>query len=155
MDKKELTKEQTKEKALRLLEFRSHSEEELRQKLERAGGTEIEDVLEFCRNYNFLNDKEYAKKLARDLSNLKRYGKRRIKDELYSRGIDGEFIEEALFELDDEEYEKLLPLMQKKLNNNFDKKNEDKAIRYFLYRGYNFSDIKRCLDILKENKDGL
>lgn len=151
MDKKELTLEQTKEKALRLLEFRSHSENELKQKLERAGGTGIDKVLEFCRQYNFLNDREYAKKLSKDLANLKKYGKRRIKDELRSRGIDDEYITEALDELDVDEEERLLPLLEKKINNNFDKKNEDKAIRYFLYRGYEFSDIKRCLDTIKEN----
>ena len=153
MEKKELTFEQTKEKALRLLEFRSHSENELEKKLKNAGGTGIDEVLDFCREYNFLNDREYAKKLSKDLSHLKKYGKRRIKDELKSRGIDDEYIGEALYELDVDEEESLLPLLKKKLANNFDKKNEDKAIRYFLYRGYEFSDIKRCLEVLKENNE--
>lgn len=153
MEKKELTFEQTKEKALRLLEFRSHSENELEKKLKNAGGTGIDEVLDFCREYNFLNDREYAKKLSKDLSHLKKYGKRRIKDELKSRGIADEYIGEALDELDVDEEESLLPLLEKKLANNFDKKNEDKAIRYFLYRGYEFSDIKRCLEVLKENNE--
>ena len=152
MERKELTYEQTKEKALRLLEFRSHSENELKKKLKNAGGTGIDEVLDFCREYNFLNDREYAKKLSKDLSNLKKYGKRRIKDELRARGIDDEYIVEAVEELEVNEEEMLFPLLEKKLNNNFDKKNEDKAIRYFLYRGYEFSDIKRCLDVIKENK---
>ncbi len=148
-EKRELTFDETKEKALRLLEFRSHSEDELRKKLKNAGGTGIDEVLDFCREYNFLNDSEYAKKLAKDLLNLKKYGKRRIKDELSSRGIDDEYIVEALEELDLDEKENLLPLIEKKLNNNFDKKNIDKAIRYFLYRGYEFSDIKKCIEEIK------
>ena len=135
------------------MEFRSHSENELRKKLQNAGGTGIDEVLHFCREYNFLNDREYAKKLSKDLANLKKYGKRRIKDELKSRGIDDEYIVEAVEELEVDEEEMLLPLLEKKLNNNFDKKNEDKAIRYFLYRGYEFSDIKRCLDVIKENNE--
>lgn len=153
MERKELTLEQTKEKALRLLEFRSHSEAELRKKLKTAGGTGIDEVLEFCREYNFLNDREYAKKLSKDLANLKKYGKRRIKDELRSRGLDDGYIAEAMDDLEVNEYENLIPLLEKKLNNNFDKKNIDKAIRYFLYRGYEFSDIKRCLDEIKENSE--
>ena len=50
-EKKELTFEQAKDKALRLLEFRSHSERELKDKLKRAGAKEddIEEILEFCR----------------------------------------------------------------------------------------------------------
>ena len=153
MEKKELTYEQTKEKALRLLEFRSHSEFELIKKLERAGGTEIESVLEFCREYNFVNDADYAKKCAKDLCNLKKYGVRRIKDELRAKGIEAELIEDALSELFVCEEETLLPLMEKKLAGNFEKKNVDKAIRYFLYRGYGFSDINKCIDTLKNGEE--
>ena len=155
MEKKQLTREQTKEKALRLLDFRSHSEEELRQKLVRAGGTEIDEVLSFCREYKFIDDRSYATKLAHDLQHLKKYGKKRIKDELLSRGIDTEFTEEAIALLEDDESERLMPLVCRKLGNNFEQKNIDKVIRYFLYRGYKFNDIKNCIDELKENCNGI
>ncbi|NDO19904.1 regulatory protein RecX [Lachnospiraceae bacterium MD329] len=149
-EQKELTFEQTKDKALRLLEFRAHSERELTDKLKRAGAKDnnIEEVLEFCRNYGFVDDRSFAVKKARDLKNLKRYGIRRIKSELYSKGIAAEYIEEAVAELDDNE-EMLIPLVEKKLGGNFEKKNVDKCIRYFIYRGYSFSDIKNCIDELK------
>lgn len=115
-EQKELTFEQTKDKALRLLEFRAHSERELTDKLKRAGakGNDIEEVLEFCRNYGFVDDRSFAVKKARDLKNLKRYGIRRIKSELYSKGIAAEYIEEAVSELDDDEEEMLIPLVEKK-----------------------------------------
>ena len=104
-EQKELTFEQTKDKALRLLEFRAHSERELTDKLKRAGakGNDIEEVLEFCRNYGFVDDRSFAVKKARDLKNLKRYGIRRIKSELYSKGIAAEYIEDSVAELDDNE----------------------------------------------------
>ncbi len=151
-EKKELTFEQAKDKALRLLEFRSHSERELCDKLKRAGAREedIEEILDFCRNYGFVDDRKFAANKARDLKNLKKYGKRRIKAELYSKGIDGEYIEEALCFLEDDEEDMLLPLVQKKLGGNFEKKNVDKCIRYFLYRGYNFGDIKNCIENIKQ-----
>lgn len=150
-EQKELNYEETKDKALRLLEFRAHSEKELTDKLKRAGAkdADIEEVLAFCRNYGFVNDREYAVRKARDLKNLKRYGIRRIKSELYAKGIDAEYIEEAVSELDDDEREQLLPLVEKKLGGNFEKKNIDKCIRYFIYRGYSFGDIKNCIDTIK------
>lgn len=42
-----------------MLEFRSHSERELSDKLKRAGAKEedIDEILEFCRNYGFLDDR--------------------------------------------------------------------------------------------------
>lgn len=150
-EQKELTFEQAKDKALRLLEFRAHSERELTDKLRRAGAREedIDGILDFCRNYGFVNDRSYAMRKARDLKNLKRYGIKRIKSELYAKGIDAEYIEEAVAELDDDESEMLLPLVEKKLGGNFEKKNIDKCIRYFIYRGYSFSDIKNCIDTIK------
>ena len=151
IEKKELNKAQAKEKALRLLEFRSHSEKELRDKLIRAGANsdDLPEIFDFLREYSFVNDAEYAKKLARDLQNLNKYGMRRIREELKSRGIFGEDLENAMLELTDEEEDQLLPLMERKLSGNFDKKNIDRAIRYFAYRGYGYDDIKSCLEKIR------
>ena len=151
-EKKELTFDEAKDKALRLLEFRSHSERELSDKLKRAGAKEedIDEILEFCRNYGFLDDRKYGIAKAKDLKNLKKYGKRRIKSELYSKGIDTEYVEEAVSYLEEDEEDMLLPLVEKRLKGNFEKKNIDKCIRYFMYRGYGFSDIKNCIDNIKE-----
>lgn len=150
-EQRELTLEEAKDKALRLLEFRAHSEKELADKLKRAGAREydIEEILEFCRNYGFVNDRSYALSKARDLKNLKKYGVRRIRSELYSKGIPAEYIEEAVSELDYEEND-LLPLIEKRLKGDFEKKNVDKCIRYFIYRGYSFSDIKGCIENIKQ-----
>lgn len=150
-EKKELTAALAKEKALRLLEFRSHSEKELRDKLLRAGAKaeDLPEIFEFLREYSLVNDAEYAKKLARDLQNLNKYGMRRIRDELKARGIFGEDLENAMAELVDEERETILPLMERKLAGNFEKKNIDRAIRYFLYRGYGFDDIKSAIEKIR------
>ena len=51
-----------------------------------------------------------------------------------------------MLELSDEEEDQLLPLMERKLGGNFDKKNIDRAIRYFAYRGYDFGDIKSAIE---------
>lgn len=150
-ERKELSKSEAKEKALRLLEFRSHSEKELYDKLIRAGANaeDLPEIFEFLREYSFVNDAEYAKKLARDLQNLNKYGRRRIREELKFRGIFGEDLENAMLELSDEEEEQLLPLMERKLGGNFEKKNIDRAIRYFAYRGYGFDDIKSAVERIK------
>lgn len=150
-EKKELTLMEAKEKALRLLEFRSHSEKEIRDKLIQAGakGEDLPEITEFLKEFGLLNDGEYAKRLARDLQNLKKLGKRRIVGELKAKGISGENLENAIMELEDEEENALLPLLERKLGGDFDKKNVDRAIRYFIYRGYGFDDIKACIDKLK------
>ena len=150
--RKELDKKAAKEKALRYLEYRTHSEKELTDKLKRAGANEedIPSIIEFLKEYGFLNDAENAKHLARDMQNLKKYGKNRIISELKFRGIDSEYIEDAIAELGDSERDTLYPLVARRLGNDFDRKNIEKTVRYFAYRGYKYDDIKSCIDELKE-----
>ena len=155
-ENRELNYKQTKDKAMRLLTFRAHSEKELSDKLRRAGAKDedIEKTLGFCREYNLVNDEEYARLKARDLKNLKKYGSRRIAAELQRLGVSGEDAAEALAEIDgDDEQERLYPLVQKKLGGDFEKKNVDKCIRYFIYRGYGFGDIKACIERAKGEFD--
>lgn len=157
MKKYELkTYEQIKEKALRLLEFRAHSEGELFQKLRQQGASEehIEQVLAFCREYGFVNDEDFAIRKARDLQNIKKFGKHRIMQELRAKGISGELANMAVSQLDFEEND-LKPMIEKKLKGDFDKKNIDKCIRYFIYRGYDFGQIKNCIEELKGEIDDL
>ncbi len=152
---KELSFEQAKEKALRLLEFRSHSERELSDKLRRAGAKneDIEEILDFCRNYGFVDDKRYAQRKAKDLQHLKKFGRRRIEQELYAKGISSVHIAEAIAELDFEDAEDTLcPLVRKKLGGSFEKKSIDRCIRYFIYRGYDISDIKSCIEKIKNEE---
>lgn len=151
IEKKELTAVQAKSKALRLLEFRAHSEKELCDKLIRAGANpqDLPPIMDFLKEYNFLNDAGYAVRLASELQNLKKFGKYRIIQELKHRGISGDDLENAISSLTFDEEETLLPLVERKLGGNFEKKNIDKAIRYFMYRGYSFEDIKNCIDRIK------
>lgn len=147
-EKKEMDFSKTKEKALRLLEFRNHSSGELRKKLKIAGAADedIERVIEFLVEYNLINDREYAKRLALDLKNLKKFGERRIRSELLSRGIDSEFVEEAILELPEFEEDQLLILVEKRLKGDFEKKNKERVLRYFIGRGYSFDEIKKTIE---------
>lgn len=150
------TYEDVKEKALRLLEFRSHSEKELRDKLKHHEASEenIELTLEFCRRYGFVNDESYAQRKAQDLMNLKKYGIRRIRSELKAKGIADDIIESAIYSLDTgSEQDTLRNLLEKKLKNDFSPKNKDKCIRYFIYRGYDLYDIKDAIRSLEDEYD--
>ncbi|MBQ3427661.1 MAG: regulatory protein RecX [Clostridia bacterium] len=145
------TYEAVKEKALRLLEFRSHSEHELSQKLRLLGAKQehIEAVLDFCREYGFVDDKAYASRKAADLFRLKKFGRRRIENELRSLGIPDEYI--ILDELDpDEERDNLRALAEKKLGGDYSQKSRDRCIRFLAYRGYDYYDIK---DVMEEFHD--
>ena len=143
--------QKAKDKALKLLEFRDHTKKEIREKLFRAGAENevICEVLEFLSEYNLINDEVYAKRYANDLKNLKKFGKKRIERELINKGISKDTVFEVLSEMEETDEEELSILINKRLKGNFDKKNCDKIMRYFIYRGYSPDEIKRCIDSLR------
>lgn len=141
-----------KERALRLLAFRAHSENELRDKLTHDGASaeHIDAVTEFLYEYKLIDDRIYAERLAADLSNIKKYGRYRIIAELSRKGISREIISEVTDAMETDEEEQLLPLMERKLGGDFDQKSRDRAFRYFAARGYSFDDIKAAYNKLKD-----
>lgn len=152
---KKLEFEQVKNKALRYLEYRAHSEHELYVKLKRAGAEEedIERVLEFLREYRFVDDKEFAVKCARDMKNLKKFGKKRVRAELMKKGIDSEYIENAIEQIEWEDEDVLYPMVKKKLSGDFERKSIDRCIRYFVYKGYGFEEIKSMIEKIKAEEE--
>ncbi len=153
--KTELNFDEAKEKALRYLEFRSHSEKELSDKLKRAGAKDddILAVMEFLKEYNFLNDRAYAEKYAHDLVVLKKFGKKRVKLELSKKGISSEILDEVLEDFDWDSEDILTPLVKKKLSGDFEKKSIERTIRYFLYKGYSFDEIKLSIEKIKTEEE--
>ena len=49
----------------------------------------------------------------------------------------------------------MCPLVRKKLAGNFERKSIDRTIRYFIYRGYEISDIKSCIERIEGETDEL
>jgi len=148
-----LTYEQAKNKALSILSFSANTENDLYTKLIQKGADEEDavNIIEFCREYNLVNDSEYAIKKAKDLYNLKRYGKNRIVIELKKKGIKQADIDNALFQLGEIDG---VPedLIEKKLKGDFSQKNVDKVIRHFIGKGYDLYKIKACIERIIENE---
>ena len=140
---------------MRLIEFRSHSEKELRDKLRMAGAVaeDVDEIVVFLKEYRFLDDASYAWKLAQDLKHLKKSRTTRIAPELRQKGIDASDIEPAIADLGEDDCEELLQLITKRIRGDFEKKSVDRTIRYFAYRGYRVEDIVRCIESLKEEEE--
>ncbi len=139
--------ERIKNKTLNILSRRMHTQKELSKKLS-LGGFEDGDIEQICiwaKEYGFINDEEYARVYITNAINSSNYGIRRIKQARLYKGIDENTIDDIMFEFDVSEKEKILPLVDKKLGGNFDKKNVDKTVRHFLLKGYNASDIKSAI----------
>ncbi|WP_455538648.1 recombination regulator RecX [Terrisporobacter sp.] len=140
-----------KNKALNILSKTSQSEKKIREKLSSDFEEDvIDDVVDFLKKYNFINDNELATKIVNTNININKYGKNKIKQNLYNKGIEKSAIDEAINEIDyDSEFENALYLAQKR----YDRvKNEDfkkayaKVANHLAYKGFNYDIIKSVLN---------
>ena len=107
-----------REKALYLLEHRSHSKRELTEKVARSGASRqaAQAAADRLEELGLLDDRAYARDLARELVERKRYGLRRVRQELARKGIRGELAEEVLAEYQEEDSfrENIAQLLERK-----------------------------------------
>ena len=145
-----------KNKALNILSKASQSEKKIREKLnEDFEEDTIDDVIDFLKKYNFINDGELASKIVNTNVNLNKYGKNKIKQNLYNKGIEKSAIDEAISEIDyDAEFENALYLAQKRydrVKNEDPKKAYAKIANHLAYKGFNYDIIKSVLKKKKKN----
>ena len=137
-----------RERALYLLGLRDYACKELEQKLYTEATPEIAaTVVERLREVGLLDDERYAARLARSLSEIKHYPRRRIEQELRHRGISSMLIQTVLSELEGEDYEQALALLQKKYYNKLnDPDSRRRVIAALARRGFSYGAIRRAMD---------
>lgn len=145
-----------KNKALNILSKASQSEKKIREKLnEDFEEDTVDDVIDFLKKYNFINDGELASKIVNTNVNLNKYGKNKIKQNLYNKGIEKSAIDEAISEIDyNAEFENALYLAQKRydrVKNEDPKKASAKIANHLAYKGFNYDIIKSVLNKIFKN----
>ena len=135
-----------KEKTINLLARKPMSRRELERKLEEweAGEVERTAICDRMEELGFLNDREYAARLVRHYS-AKGYGERKLRDELFRRGVPREFWEEALAQVENSA-EAIDAFVDKKLAGKIaDQKELKKVSDALVRRGFSWSDINDAL----------
>lgn len=148
-----------KNRALRILEKCIKTEKQVKERLIKLGYSynTVERVLKFLKEYDFINDKKYAKMFIKEKTSKE--GRNKIRFELLKKGVSEEIIQNEIdliecekeknsaFKLAKKRYKVL-----KKLEKN-DGKIYKKLFNYLVRRGYEYNDIKNILeDILKEDE---
>ncbi|MDY2738065.1 recombination regulator RecX [Intestinibacter sp.] len=147
-----------KNKALNILSKASQSEKQIRQKLSKDFEEHtIDRVIEFLQKYKFVDDEDLAIRIVNTNVNLNKYGKNKIKQNLYNKGIDKIIIEQAMDEIDsDKEFENALYLGKKRydrLKNEDPRKAYQKIGNHLAYKGFNYDIIKKVLNRLFNDID--
>ncbi len=133
------------------LDMRDHSEKEIRQKLSRKyDAHSVDTAVEKLVDLGLVNDRRYAELLTRELFERKKYGKNRVRSELFRKGIDSDIVNEVLEAYEEENepdnVEKIVDIIRKKYYNKLiDEKSRQKAVAALVRLGYSFSDIRQAM----------
>lgn len=139
-------------KASDLLALRDHSEKELLQKLRQKGFADgAEEAMEKLKSYGYLDDSRFALRFAQELQRVKHYGKKRIEQELYRKGVSRAVVSDTLEQLDFDE-DALPALIERKYLRQLDtEKGVQKTVAALQRMGYSFGEIRDALQKVQED----
>lgn len=114
---------------------------------------EAENIVSMLVEERYIDDMRYASAFARDKASIAGWGSVKIRYMLSAKGISKDVIDEALQEIDEGKaatrLDKLLENKARVLKD--DPQKRLKLLRFALGRGYEYEEVKRVLDGLKED----
>lgn len=144
--------------ALNSLDYRDHSEKEIRAKLLRKHDADyVDEAVEKLIELDLVNDERYAENYARELFERKKFGKMRIKSELRAKGISADIANAAVEELFEEEepdnVQRIVDIIGKRYYNRINDEVGRKKVFSALQRmGYSFSDIREAMSEFSDDE---
>lgn len=145
--------DEAKQRALKILERRDVSRKMLLDKLTEKGisRADAEEVADWLCGLGVVNDERFAGLVVRHYA-AKGYGRRRIRDELYRRGIDREFWDGALAELPETD-DAVDRLLSARLRGAVSPEALQRAQSYLLRRGYSWDEVCAATERYLSGKD--
>ena len=152
-----------KQRALSFLGRRFHSERELFIKLKSKSYDErlIKVVLNDLREKSFIDDNVFANHFIEEKLKKKSWGKNKIRAALFSKGVSGSIIDEAIqaFDSEEDQNETALTLANKKYKSlvkreTDNRKIKQKIISFLLSRGFDYEiSVQVVSKIIKQDFD--
>ena len=143
--------------ALSVLSRTFKSEKQLRDKLNEKGydGQFVDNTIIKLKEKKYLDDERYSEILINNKITVSKCGKRRIRQDLYNKGISNEIIDEKLRSIsDDDELARALSLGIKKLRTikKDDERRSIKLSNYLVNKGFEFETVKKAVVTLLKQK---
>lgn len=128
-----------------------HSSGEMLQKMRLWGLADEAQarIMERLTKDRFVDDERFARAFVNDKIKYNQWGRRKIEQALWAKGVDRDVQQRVLDAVDEEEYIKVLrPLLRSKersitARNEFER--QMKLIRFAQSRGFSMAEIEKCL----------
>jgi len=134
------------------LSRRSHSVKELKQKLiKTVDAASADRAIEKFIEMGYLDDEKFAFEYAEYLLKFKNYSDRRIKQELYQKGIDSDIIYNVLENLETDNIGAIIKIINKNYINKLNTEGgKEKVIAALMRRGFSYGDIKSAFIAIED-----
>lgn len=136
----ELNRDMVLKKLLHYCQYQDRCMQEVRTKLTTFDipSSDKEKIMQVLVDEGFIDDERYASTFVRSKIHLKKWGVNKIRMALKMKGISDEIIQNALSEIDPENYrEELIKVLKaKKINKTDPYKRKAKLAQYAMQKGY-------------------
>ena len=132
--------------AVSLLSRRDHTVKEINDKLKQKGyGQYASAAVLKLSEQGYLSDERFARMYVRELINLRKYGKKRIIQELMRKGVNRDIIDDVLSEAEFPD-NRLREIIERKYMRFLDtEKGVQKTVNALLRLGYSYGEIRNAL----------
>lgn len=150
--KKHITEQEALQKLSALCARAEHSSGEMLEKMRRWQLSEDarEWVLDRLIDEKFVDDERFARLFVREKIRFDRWGRRKIEQALYQKGVASDISRRVLDEVDDEAYvaelKKLIAAKRRSVQAESDYEMRAKLTKYALGRGFGYNVIRQCID---------
>ena len=138
-------------RVLKYILYKKRSESEVRKKFSTTIEENLlDDIIEYLKEANYINDKEYIEKIINNFMILKNLSVREIKYKLISKGLNKNDIEDYIYsnkeELEEYEIKSAENIIYKKTSS----MEEEDIKQYLLKKGYKLENISVAIDSFNE-----
>ena len=150
--KKPITEQEVLQKLSALCARAEHSSGEMLEKMRRWQLSEDarKRVLDRLIDEKFVDDERFARLFVREKIRFDRWGRRKIEQALYQKGVASDISRRVLDEVDDEAYvaelKKLIAAKRRSVQAESDYEMRAKLTKYALGRGFDYNVIRQCID---------
>ena len=150
--KKPITEQEALQKLSALCARAEHSSGEMLEKMRRWQLSEDarERVPDRLIDEKFVDDERFARLFVREKIRFDRWGRRKIEQALYQKGVASDISRRVLDEVDDEAYvaelKKLIAAKRRSVQAESDYEMRAKLTKYALGRGFGYNVIRQCID---------
>lgn len=152
-DKKEISEQSALQRLAALCSRGEHSSGEMLEKMRRWGLSEEAQarIMERLLRDRYVDDERFAHAFVNDKVRYNKWGRRKIEQALWQKGVDEEIRRRVLDEVEEEDFLTELRDLLKAKSHSITAKNDYernmKLMRFALGRGYSYDQIRRCITL--------